>query len=142
MLDLTKLYQVGSKLEEVFLVDSDDTVGQFSPKLSSLLSTAGLTNRLLKTLRDFCDQDLPEGYVSVARAFNVTHLETVMIGTPLRVTVELVALEGNKLRIDCIISDALGPVAHARTERAIVAHDLLLQETENRRVALADLEDE
>lgn len=140
MLDLHGLFVPGTTYEEIFTVDVSDTVGHYSPSLASLLSTAGLTNRLLHMLRDFCDMDLPEGFVTVAHSLSMTHLETVMVGTKLRVVLTLEALEGNKLKIDFVVNDAMGPVTHGRTERAVVSAPALLEATEARRLALADLE--
>lgn len=140
MLDLHGLYSPGAQFEEIFVVTPEDAVSNYSPRLSSLLSTAGLTNRVLHMLRTFCDADLPEGFVTVARTFAMNHLETVMVGTKLRVLLTLDALEGNKLNIEILVNDAMGPVAHGRTERAVVSAPDLLEETEARRRSLADLE--
>lgn len=140
MLQLNELYHIGDSMETSFVIDSNDTSEQFEPKLSGLLSTSGLTDRLLLSLREFCDKNLPEGFATVAKMFHVTHLETVMIGTPVTLKIQLVHLEGNKLTLDCILSDSMGPVAHIKTERAVIAVDALIQATEHRRKNLSALE--
>lgn len=138
MVDLLTLFTVGHVFETSFVVEPDDTVGNFSPHMATLLSTPAVATRLTRFSRDFCDTGLPEGCITVGCSMSIEHLSTVMLGVRLRMTAIVTSVEGNRIRLDCQIADDLGPVVRCHIERAVVLHCALAEQAAQRTKALTE----
>jgi len=138
MFDPKDAFAVGMTAEFRKVVESADTVGNFSPELNEFLSTSACSNTMIRMAIDMVDRFLPEGLITVGQKVEIIHTAPSLLGVPVSYRIVLTGIDGNHLHFTFIGWDGLGEVCHGRHERVIVNRDALVRKAQERAGALAE----
>ncbi len=104
-------------------VEQRDTARSVLPHdVEPLLSPSGLVALVGEAATAIVDPLLPDGFVSVAKSFSVTHEHPSVIGASLAMTVSVTGFDGHHITFDIVAADELGVVATGTHVRSIANH--------------------
>jgi predicted thioesterase len=97
-MDLSQIVQVGKVSEKTFVVGDEHTAKHIGSGSQRVLATPWMITFMERTARDFLVECLPGGYTSVGVHVDVRHLAPSPVGSRVRVRVEVVEVDGVKVK--------------------------------------------
>lgn len=122
--------EVGMKHEATFRVDEQYTafhIGSGSLRVLATPSMIGFMERISHQLLARC---LPQGYSSVGTLVDVRHLAPTPLGWTVRVTSQVIELDGRKVTLAVEAWDDQEKVGEGRHQRVVIDLDRFLQRVE------------
>lgn len=122
--------EVGMKHEATFRVDEQYTafhIGSGSLRVLATPSMIGFMERISHQLLARC---LPEGYSSVGTLVDVRHLAPTPLGWTVRVTSEVLEVDGRKVTLVVEAWDDQEKVGEGRHQRVVIDLSRFLQRVE------------
>jgi fluoroacetyl-CoA thioesterase len=126
-MEFAECIEVGMKHEATFQVDEQYTafhIGSGSLRVLATPSMIGFMERISHQLLARC---LPEGYSSVGSLVDVRHLAPTPLGWTVRVTSEVIEVEGRKVTLAVEAWDDEEKVGQGRHERVVINLERFLQ---------------
>lgn len=90
--------KVGMTLTEEYMTSEEHSAKNIDVKDVKVLSTPSMIAFMEMTSNKLVQQGLPEGYVTVGSGINVKHVNPSPIGEVIKVTSEIVKIEGRKIK--------------------------------------------
>jgi len=119
-MDFDECIKVGMKHEATFQVDEQYTafhIGSGSLRVLATPSMIGFMERISHQLLARC---LPEGYSSVGTRVEVSHLAPTPLGWTVRVTSEVIEVDGRKVTLAVDAWDDQEKVGQGRHQRVVI----------------------
>jgi fluoroacetyl-CoA thioesterase len=113
-------FQVGMKAEQTFIVREEETAGHVGSGSLRVLATPSLIGYMERVARRFMDEKLPQGMSSVGVRVDVSHLAATPVGGKVRVSCEIVGLEGRRVDFAVEAWDELEKVGEGRHQRFVI----------------------
>jgi len=132
MLNIGEFLSPGIFSDVKLTVKEEDTVGNFSPRLEQLLSTAACVKAFIKAATEATDHHLPDGYLTVGRSISIDHEAPSYLGTTVTFRAKLARIEGNKLFYELSAWDHQGIIATGTHVRAVVKWEILMNKARER----------
>jgi predicted thioesterase len=129
-MEFNECIEVGMKHEATFQVDEQYTafhIGSGSLRVLATPSMIGFMERISHQLLTRC---LPEGYSSVGAVVDVRHLAPTPMGWAVRVTSEVIEVEGRKVTLAVEAWDELEKIGEGRHQRVVIDLNRFLQRVE------------
>ena len=126
MINLNDYLTPGFSHEFKVTVTSEESVGNFSPKLDQLLATSACVKAFIRAAIETTDKYLPEGYITVGQSIEISHEVPSYIGTTVNFQATLYSIGGNKIYYELVAWDHMGTVATGKHTRAVVNWALLM----------------
>ncbi len=126
MINLNDYLTPGFSHEFKVTVTSEESVGNFSPKLDQLLATSACVKAFIRAAIETTDKYLPEGYITVGQSIEISHEAPSYIGTTVNFKATLYSISGNKIYYELVAWDHMGTVATGKHTRAVVNWALLM----------------
>ena len=132
-MEFRECIEVGMKHEATFLVEEKYTafhIGSGSLRVLATPSMIGFMERISHQLLTRC---LPEGYSSVGAWVDVRHLAPTPMGWTVRVTSEVVEVDGRKVTLAVEAWDEQEKVGEGRHQRVVIDLNRFLSRVEAKR---------
>ncbi len=114
-------------------VDYGDMAVSFGRKgVETLFSTTALSRMMIKAALEVTGDNLPKGYITVAKKFELSHEKPTLQGMTVTIKAVLEKIEGNILIFKVICYDELGEIASGRMERHVVNKQALIEHAKKR----------
>jgi fluoroacetyl-CoA thioesterase len=129
-MEFSECIEVGMKHEATFQVDEQYTafhIGSGSLRVLATPSMIGFMERISHQLLTGC---LPEGYSSVGAVVDVRHLAPTPLGWTVRVTSEVIEVDGRKVTLAVEAWDDQEMVGEGRHQRVVIDLNRFLQRVE------------
>jgi fluoroacetyl-CoA thioesterase len=129
-MEFSECIEVGMKHEATFQVDEQYTafhIGSGSLRVLATPSMIGFMERISHQLLTRC---LPEGYSSVGAVVDVRHLAPTPLGWTVRVTSEVIEVDGRKVTLAVEAWDDQEMVGEGRHQRVVIDLNRFLQRVE------------
>jgi predicted thioesterase len=129
-MEFSECIEIGMKHEATFQVDEQYTafhIGSGSLRVLATPSMIGFMERISHQLLRRC---LPEGYSSVGAVVDVRHLAPTPLGWTVRVTSEVIEVEGRKVTLAVEAWDDQEKVGEGRHQRVVIDLNRFLQRVE------------
>jgi predicted thioesterase len=126
-MEFAECIEVGMKHEATFQVDEQYTafhIGSGSLRVLATPSMIGFMERISHQLLARC---LPEGYSSVGSLVDVRHLAPTPLGWTVRVTSEVIEVDGRKVTLAVEAWDDEEKVGEGRHQRVVINLERFLQ---------------
>lgn len=111
---------VGMNFEKEFIVEMEDTAAMFGNKNVPVFASPRLLSWLEGTCIDCVKPFLPEGWETVGTSFEFQHLAATPVGMKVRVTAELVEVNGKLLKFQVKAYDEIDKICEGVHGRAII----------------------
>lgn len=129
-MEFAECIEVGMRHEATFQVDEQYTafhIGSGSLRVLATPSMIGFMERISHQLLTGC---LPEGYSSVGAVVDVRHLAPTPLGWTVRVTSEVIEVDGRKVTLAVEAWDDQEMVGEGRHQRVVIDLNRFLQRVE------------
>lgn len=121
------------------VVDYHDTTVAFGRSgIETLLSTPALVGMMIESAVELVGKRLPEGYITVVKNMELSHLKPTLQGMTVTVKATLDEIAGDTLKFSFQCFDELGEIAHGTQKRKIVNKAGLLSRARERAAILED----
>jgi predicted thioesterase len=122
--------QPGLKLEKDFIVEEKHAASHVGSGSVRVLATPWMIAFMEITSRILLDDHLPEGYSSVGTHLDIRHLAPSSLGSTVHVSVEITAVDGNKVSLNVSAKDGEVEVGAGTHERFVIEVERFLQRIE------------
>ena len=116
-----------SETIEKKVMAGDTAAGIGSGTLDFLLSTPAIIEEIINISAKMLNVLLPEGYITVGRYIELTHLKPTFVGEEITITVTVENITGNSIRLSFVINDTYGLIGRGTHERIIASNEKLLK---------------
>jgi len=124
---------VGMHFVEERMVNDSDTAAHYgSHQLGHLIASPAYVGLMIDAAVKAVEHRLPEGYVTVGHAMEITHDQPTSLGMCLRIKATLKEIKGEKLLFDIVACDDCGVIGHGKHERVIVNKAKLFEKAHQR----------
>ncbi|HXI05493.1 MAG: thioesterase family protein [Bradyrhizobium sp.] len=116
-MDARELIEVGMSAERMLVVPAERTVGHFVPGMPMVYATPMMILEMELTSGDAIRGRLQPGWVTVGTEVNIRHLAAALVGTTVRTTAKVIAVERRVIRFEVAAFEGarkLGEGEHAR----------------------------
>lgn len=114
-------------------ITKEDTALNFgSGALETLLASPTLAALMIEAAVSTVDPELPDGYISVGKLIEITHVNPTIEGMTVTVSAKIIEFSGTKIVFEIKALDELGLVGTCKHVRYIVQHDTLLKKAKER----------
>lgn len=135
-----KNLQIGANFTLQKKVQHEDTNLSFGRSgIETLLSTTALAGMMTEATVDLVDNNLPEGYITVAKKLEICHEKPTLRGMTVTVKVILEEIHRNILYFSAICYDEIGEIAQGKMERHIVTKNVLIDRAHKRLEQLGNI---
>lgn len=125
--------KVGTEKSIQKKVAREDTALNYgSGALKTLLASPSLSALMIEAAVSAVDPELPDGYITVGKFFQIDHVSPTIEGMTVTVTAKITEVENTKLTFEISAVDELGTIGSGRHIRYIVNRDSLFRKTEER----------
>jgi predicted thioesterase len=124
---------VGMKHEVTFQVEEQYTAFHIGSGALRVLATPSMIGFMERTSHQLLTRCLPEGYSSVGAVVDVRHLAPTPLGWTVRVTSEVVQVDGRKVTLAVEAWDEQEKVGEGRHQRVVINLDRFLTRVEAKR---------
>jgi predicted thioesterase len=135
-MDLSELFQPDAKNEDHFTVTEQITAYQVGSGSARVLATPWMIAYMERTAHRLLTCCLPEGYTSVGTLVNVRHLAPTPLGAEVRVTAEVLSMEGNRVYFSIRAWDELELIGDGEHERAVIEVERFMRRVEKKQAEL------
>lgn len=112
--------EVGMKHEVIFQVEEQYTAFHIGSGALRVLATPSMIGFMERTSHQLLTRCLPEGYSSVGAVVDVRHLAPTPLGWTVRVTSEVVEVDGRKVTLAVEAWDNQEKVGEGRHQRVVI----------------------
>jgi fluoroacetyl-CoA thioesterase len=119
-MEFSECIEVGMKHEVTFQVDEQYTAFHIGSGSLRVLATPSMIGFMERTSHQLLTRCLPEGYSSVGTVVDVRHLAPTPLGWTVRVTSEVVEVEGRKVTLAVEAWDNQEKVGEGRHQRVVI----------------------
>ena len=116
-------FQVGMSHELRIKTQSEHSAQHFYKNLPDVFATPFLGGLMEQVSAELMDGHLSRGEQSVGVSMNLKHLAATPLGMEVRVTTEIVAVEGRKLTFQLEAFDEVEKIGEASHERFVIVAD-------------------
>jgi len=116
-------FQVGMSHELRIKTQSEHSAQRFYKNLPDVFATPFLGGLMEQVSAELMDRHLSPGEQSVGVSMNLKHLAATPLGMEVRVTTEIVAVEGRKLTFQLEAFDEVEKIGEASHERFVIVAD-------------------
>jgi len=134
-MDVTEYVQPGMKNEITFQVEEEHTAVHVGSGALKVLATPVMIAFMERVGRDLLQEVLPQGYSSVGVHVNIRHLAPTPLGGSVRVTCEVMEVDGRRILFDVQAHDVEEKVGEGKHERVVIDVDRFLQRVEAKQAA-------
>lgn len=135
-MELNDIFQPGMTLETTLVVEDEQTAATVGSGSLRVLATPVMIAFMERTCHQLLINRLPEGYSSVGVHVDVHHLAPTPVGSQVRVTCRVLAIEGLKVTFEVSAQDELEPCGAGIHERIVIEAERFLRRVEKKAQAL------
>ena len=132
-MEFSDCISVGMKHENTFRVDEQYTAFHIGSGALRVLATPSMISFMERTSHQLLSRCLPEGYSSVGTVVEVRHLAPTPLDWTVRVTSEVVEVEGRKVTLAVEAWDEQEKVGEGRHQRVVIDLNRFLARVEAKR---------
>lgn len=136
-MDLTEIIQPGMAKEEHYLVEEEHSASHVGSGSLRVLATPWMIAYIERVARDFLAERLPAGYSSVGVRVDVQHLAPSLVGSRVRIRVEVRSVEGMRVNFAVESWDGTEQIGAGEHQRVVIDEDRFLKRLEQRIAAKA-----
>ena len=114
------------------IVQKSDAANNYSVGLAELLSSPSCVDMAIHASVEAVDKYLPEEFITVGQAIEITHDHATLVGMTVNVKATLQEIHGRVLVLKIEIWDDLGEVAHGTHTRIVVKRDEVITKAKER----------
>ena len=114
------------------IVQKSDAANNYSVGLADLLSSPSCVDMAIHASVEAVDKYLPEEFITVGQAIEITHDHATLVGMTVNVKATLQEIHGRVLVFKIEIWDDLGEVAHGTHTRIVVKRDEVITKAKER----------
>ena len=129
-MEFAECIEVGMKHEATFQVDEQYTAFHIGSGALRVLATPSMIGFMERISHQLLARCLPEGYSSVGALVDVRHLAPTPLGWTVRVTSEVIDVEGRKVTLAVEAWDDEEKVGEGRHQRVVINLERFLQRVE------------
>jgi fluoroacetyl-CoA thioesterase len=118
---------IGLKEEQEFVVQEENTAGHVGSGSLRVLATPSLIGFMERVARDLMQRNLPDGYSSVGVWVEVHHLAATPVGMKVRVSCEIIEIEGRKVDFRLEAWDEVEKIGQGSHQRVTIEVSRFLQ---------------
>ncbi len=126
-MDLMEKITLGLSEEQEFVVQEEHTAGHVGSGSLRVLATPSLIGFMERVARDLMERNLPEGYSSVGVWVDVHHLAATPVGAKVRVSCQVIAVDGRKVDFSVQAWDEVEKIGEGRHQRVVIDVGRFLQ---------------
>ena len=135
-MNLSELIHIGQRNEDRFTVTEQITAYQVGSGSARVLATPWMIAYMERTAHRLLTCCLPEGHTSVGTLVNVRHLAATPLGGEVRVEVEVLSMEGNRVYFSVRAWDEVELIGEGEHERAVIETARFLRRVEKKQATL------
>ena len=135
-MNLSELIHIGQRNEDRFTVTEQITAYQVGSGSARVLATPWMIAYMERTAHRLLTCCLPEGHTSVGTLVNVRHLAATPLGGEVRVEVEVLSMEGNRVYFSVRAWDEVELIGEGEHERAVIETERFLRRVEKKQATL------
>lgn len=137
-MNLSELIHIGQRNEDRFTVTEQITAYQVGSGSARVLATPWMIAYMERTAHRLLTCCLPEGHTSVGTLVNVRHLAATPLGGEVRVEVEVLSMEGNRVYFSVRAWDEVELIGEGEHERAVIETERFLRRVEKKQATLEE----
>ena len=137
-MNLSELIHIGQRNEDHFTVTEQITAYQVGSGSARVLATPWMIAYMERTAHRLLTCCLPEGHTSVGTLVNVRHLAATPLGGEVRVEVEVLSMEGNRVYFSVRAWDEVELIGEGEHERAVIETERFLRRVEKKQATLEE----
>jgi fluoroacetyl-CoA thioesterase len=119
-MDARDVIKVGMSAERTLVVPTERTVGHFVPGMPMVYATPMMILEMELASGDAIRGLLQEGWVTVGTEVNIRHLGASLVGSTVRVTAKVVAVERRVIRFEVEAFEGERKIGDGRHARGLV----------------------
>ena len=116
----------------------DTTVSFGRAGIETLFSTPALVGMMIEACVDLVGENVPEGFISIARNLQVSHEKATLQGMTVTVKAIVDRVDNHTIYFDLVCFDEVGQIAKGRMERHLVNKSALIKRAHERAEILED----
>ena len=126
-MELMEKILVGMKEEQEFVVEEEYTAGHVGSGSLRVLATPSMIGFMERVACDLMERNLPDGYSSVGVWVDVRHLAATPVGARVRVSCEVIQIDGRKVDFSVDAWDEVEKIGEGRHQRVAIDVSRFLQ---------------
>lgn len=131
-----ELFPVGLKDEVTYPVDEQNTAIHIGSGALRVLATPAMIGFMERTSHNLLASRLPDGFSSVGVLVEVRHLAPTPVGAAVRITTQVLAVDGRRITLAVEAWDDIEKVGEGRHERAIIDLERFLKRVDAKRAGV------
>jgi len=135
-MEVSELIQPGMTREDSFPITQENSAIHIGSGSSRVLATPWMIAFMERVSHRLLTCCLPEGYSSVGTHLDVRHLAPTPVGATIRVRVEVLSVEENRVHFSLEAWDDLEKIGEGRHERVVIDEARFLRRVEKKKAAL------
>ena len=134
-MDTTVNFKPGMRNEKTYSIENEHTAIHVGSGASRVLATPWMIAFMERVSHQLLAEHLPEGYSSVGVLVNVRHLAPTPVGDKVRITTEIIAVDGSHITFNVQAWDRSEQVGSGRHERVVIDEARFLHRVSAKREA-------
>jgi predicted thioesterase len=122
-MDARDIIKVGMSAERTLIVPPERTVGHFVPHMPMVYATPMMILEMEMTSGDAIRDHLQPGWVTVGTEVDIRHLAATPVGSTVRTTAKVIAVERRVIRFEVEAFDDRRRIGEGRHARGLVNVD-------------------
>jgi fluoroacetyl-CoA thioesterase len=126
-MDLTQIIKPGMKKEFTFRVEEEHSAVHVGSGSLQVLATPWMITFMERTARQLLGELLPEGYSSVGVRLEVSHLAPTPVGSMVKTSAQVTAIEDTKVYFDISAWDEVEKIGDGQHQRVVIDEERFLR---------------
>jgi predicted thioesterase len=122
-MDARDFIKIGMSAERILIVPPERTVGHFVPHMPMVYATPMMILEMEMTSGDAIRDHLQPGWVTVGTEVDIRHLAATPVGSTVRTTAKVIAVERRVIRFEVEAFDDRRRIGEGRHARGLVNVD-------------------
>ena len=135
-MEISELIHPGMTREDSFPITVENSAIHLGSGSSRVLATPWMIAFMERVSHRLLTCCLPDGFSSVGTHLDVHHLAPTPVGATIRVKVEVLSLDGNRVYFTVEAWDGLEKIGEGKHERGIIEEARFLRRVEKKKVSL------
>ena len=135
-MEISELIHPGVTREDSFPITVENSAIHLGSGSSRVLATPWMIAFMERVSHRLLTCCLPDGFSSVGTHLDVHHLAPTPIGATIRVRVEVLSLDGNRVHFTVEAWDSLEKIGEGKHERVIIEEARFLRRVEKKKASL------
>ncbi len=131
-MELSELIHPGMTREDSYPIDVENSAIHIGSGSSRVLATPWMIAFMERTSHRLLTCCLPEGYSSVGTHLDVRHLAATPVGATIRIRVEVLSLDGNRVNFSMEAWDDLEKIGEGIHERVVIEEARFLRRVQTK----------